>query len=178
MPLSSSLLKSYQHKVYSPENYVELAGLYDSSRKVIRFLMICISLSMVWNMASPALWILTSPSSIMAEVADRSASAQTLGWIWASLCFCVLPYMLCHIIGVTHKATLRPCARLACLATCGAGMLWGWMAWLSSDTGQINLLVLFGINSLIDFLISTTLGIYINENQKLRAKGRRYARKV
>ena len=157
------------HK-WTIEAYQRLSQRYKLLKSVLRFLSVALGLAMAWNISNPGIWILNYPNATITKVASLSSSATVLGYMWLFLGSCLVPYILCNILGVTRKVTLEPCTRLACLATAGGAIMWGYLGWLSRDLDYQTLAYLFGSNAFLDLLVSLVLAVSINEHQKLTAE--------
>ena len=164
------MLCTVPNHTWTIEAYQRLSQRYAMLKNVMRYVSVVLGLAMAWNITNPGVWILFYPNAVITKVASLSSSASVFGYMWVFLGSCLIPYILCNILGVTRKAALEPCTRLACLATAGGAILWGFLAWLSRDLDYGTLVYLFGTNAALDLLVSLVLAVSVNEHQKLTAE--------
>ena len=133
----------------------------ENTARLARLLAIVLSLDMVQNMVSPAVWILGASGSIVAKVARLATYPDAVAWAWLAMSALMLPYLVAQIGG---RASVL-CTRLACLSLCGGGMLWMFLAWLGRDLDYSALIYLFGFNCLISIAMGAVLAYSINQQQ-------------
>lgn len=132
------------------------------AERLARLLSVVLSLDMIQNMVSPAVWILGTSHSVVSTVSRLAAYPQVIAYCWLALAFLMLPYTWEQITGKPCVA----CTRLACFSLCAGGVLWVFLAYLARSLDYPNIDFLFGFNGLISILMGAVLANSINDEQR------------
>ena len=84
---------------------------------------------------SPALWIITTPQSVISKVAHLSASAEVIGCIWLAAAALVVPFVLMQLFNPDYEHR-RNVTKLCNLGNVAGALIWFLMAFSTIRPGH------------------------------------------
>lgn len=119
---------------------------------------------------SPAMWILTSPQSILALVSHLAFSGQALGWFWLIASGMLVPFIVMQITCPTSQYR-RVITKLCNYGSLFGGLTWFFMAFIARNLDYEFIVFNFIINGIGSFVLAALLADGLNDDQiELRQK--------
>ena len=113
---------------------------------------------------SPAMWILTSPQSILAVVSHLAFSGLILGWCWLLSASLIVPFIVMQIACPTYKYR-RAVTKMCNYGSLFGGLIWFFMAFIARTLDYEFIVVNFIINGIGAFVLATLLADGLNDDQ-------------
>ena len=113
---------------------------------------------------SPALWILTTPQSIIAKVASMSTSANIIGGMWLMASVLVIPFVLMQLIDPDYE-NRRGVIKLCNYGISAGAMLWFFMAFLARNLDYEYIILNFCFNGVGALVMAGMLANSLNNDQ-------------
>ena len=148
----------------------------DRLQAMARCFSIVAACEILMDFISPAMWIMTTPQSIMAKVANTATSGTALGVVWLVAAALVMPFVLMQFINPNYEH------RRAIIKLCNAGniagaLIWFFMAFLARNLDYEFIIFNFILNGLGAIVMAALLANSLNndqiENALMRQKAKR-----
>lgn len=145
----------------------------DRLQTMARFFSIVAAFEILMDFLSPALWILTTPQSVIAKVAGLSMSPEILGCLWLLASLFVLPFVLMQLFFPGYQYRRLVVKLCNCGIITGA-LIWFFMAFLARNLDYEFIIFNFIINGLGGIAMAALLANGLN-NDQIEATFRRKA---
>lgn len=113
---------------------------------------------------SPALWILTTPQSIMARVANLAYSSELLGACWLAAAVLVLPYVVMQFVWPDYEHR-RIVTKICNYGNITGGLIWFFMAFIARNLDYEYIIFNFLINGICSIILAAMLADGLNDSQ-------------
>lgn len=136
----------------------------DRLQAMVRAMSIVAAFEILMDFVSPAIWILTTPQSILAKVAYLSLSGGALGVLWLLAALLVLPFVLMQIFnpGYEHR---RRVIKLCNAGNINGALIWFFMAFLARNLDYEYIVFNFILNGIGGLVMATLLANGLNNDQ-------------
>ena len=113
---------------------------------------------------SPALWILTTPQSIMARVANLAYSSELLGACWLAAAVLVLPFVVMQV-GWPDYEHHRIVTKICNYGNITGGLIWFFMAFIARNLDYDYIILNFLFNGIGSIALAALLADGLNDTQ-------------
>lgn len=113
---------------------------------------------------SPAMWIFTSPQSILARVSQLACSSTALGWCWIIAGACVVPFIVMQLVHPTYKHR-RIVTKISNAGSLFGGLTWFFIAFIARNLDYEFIVLNFLINGIGAFVMAALLADGLNDEQ-------------
>lgn len=113
---------------------------------------------------SPAMWVLTSPQSILALVSHLAFSGSALGWCWLVASILLVPFIVMQVSCPTYKYR-RVITKMCNYGSIFGGLIWFFMAFIARNLDYEFIVFNFIINGIGSFVLATLLANGLNDDQ-------------
>ena len=145
----------------------------DRLQAMARFFSIVAAFEILMDFISPALWILTTPQSITAKIANLSMSAYTLGGLWLLAAGFVIPFVIMQMFNPNYEHR-RQVVKLCNIGNLAGAFIWFFMAFLARNLDYEFVVFNFILNGLGGIVMAALLANGLN-NDQIEAKFQRKA---
>lgn len=145
----------------------------DRLQAMARFFSILAAFEILMDFISPALWILTTPQSITAKIANLSMSAYMLGGLWLLAAGLVIPFVIMQMFNPNYEHR-REIVKLCNYGNVSGALIWFFMAFLARNLDYDFVVVNFILNGLGGLAMAGLLANGLN-NDQIEATFRRKA---
>ena len=136
----------------------------DRLQFTVRALSILASFQIMMQFISPALWILTTPQSIVAKVAQGAYSAQVIGFSWLIASIFVIPYVIMQIFDHHHEHR-RIIIKVCNIGNIAGALIWFFMAFMARNLEYGYVVFNFLLNGMGSLVMATLLANGLNNDQ-------------
>ena len=168
----------FDHKPSQPEagGYQDMGMTSNTDRlqAMARCFSIVAAFEILMDFISPALWILTTPQSIVAKIANLSLSATALGAMWLMAAIFVLPFVFMQFFSPNYEHRRIVIKICNCGNICGA-LIWFFMAFLARNLDYQYIVFNFLLNGMASLVMAALLANSLNNDQIELALTRRRA---
>ena len=113
---------------------------------------------------SPALWVLTTPQSIMARVANLAYSSELLGACWLAAATLVLPFVVMQL-GWPDYEHRRIVTKICNYGNITGGLIWFFMAFIARNLDYDYIIFNFLFNGIGSIALAALLADGLNDTQ-------------
>lgn len=146
----------------------------DRLQAMARCFSIVAAFEILMDFISPAIWILTTPQSITAKVANMSFSATSMGIIWLCAGVLVVPFVLMQLFNPNYEHR-REIIKLCNYGNITGALIWFFMAFLSRNLDYQYIIFNFVLNGFGALVMAAMLANSLNNDQIEFALTRRRA---
>lgn len=136
----------------------------DRLQTMARAFSLIAAFEILMDFISPAMWILTTPGSITAKVANMSLSAPVLGGLWIFAAVLVVPFVLMQVFNPEYQHR-RGVIKLCNYGNIAGALIWFFMAFLARNLDYEYIILNFVINGIGGLAMATLLAIGLNNDQ-------------
>ena len=131
---------------------------------MVRCMSVMAAFEILLDFVSPALWILTTPNSIIARVASLSSSSEVMGGCWLIAAAMVVPFVVMQLAWPAYKYR-RPVIKLCNYGNLFGGLLWFLMAFMARNLDYGYIVPNFIVNGMGSFFMAALLANSLNNDQ-------------
>ena len=136
----------------------------DRLQAIARGFSILAAYEILMDFISPAIWVLTTPQSILAKVAALSLSAQCIGWMWMAASLLVMPFVLMQLLDPNYEHR-RKIIKLCNYGIMTGACLWFFMAFLARNLDYQYIVFNFCFNGFGAIVMAALLANGLNNDQ-------------
>lgn len=132
-------------------------------QRMTRCMSVMAAFEILMDFIGPAIWVLSTPTSIVAKVAGLSLSGRGLGVAWLLAALLVLPFvvMQCFFPHYKHR---RHVIKLCNHGNILGGLIWFFMAFLARNLEYDYITLNFILNGFGAFALATLLANGLNND--------------
>ena len=136
----------------------------DRLQTMARCFSIVAAYEILMDFISPAIWILSTPQSIIAKVASMSSSATVIGGLWLLASLLVIPFVLMQLFDpdCEHR---RGVIKLCNYGIIAGAFLWFFMAFLARNLDYEYIILNFCFNGVGALVMAVMLANSLNNDQ-------------
>ena len=131
---------------------------------MVRCMSVMAAFEILMDFVSPALWILTTPNSIIAKVASLSSSSEVMGACWLIAAAMVVPFVIMQL-GWPACKWRRQIIKLCNYGNLFGGLLWFLMAFMARNLDYGYIVHNFIVNGMGSFFMAALLANSLNNDQ-------------
>ena len=135
----------------------------DRLQAMTRCMSVMAAFEILMDFISPAMWVLSTPSSIIAKVAGLSLSGRALGVVWLIAALLVVPFVLMQCFS-PHYRHRRHVIKLCNYGNISGGLIWFFMAFLARDLDYDFITLNFLLNGFGAFALAALLANSLNND--------------
>ena len=131
---------------------------------MVRFFSLVAAFEILLDFISPAIWILTTPQSIIAKVAGLGTSAMSIGLVWLCASAFVIPFVLMQVFNPDYEHR-RGIIKLCNIGNLAGAFMWFFMAFLARGLDYEYIIFNFIFNGSGALVMATLLANGLNNDQ-------------
>ena len=131
---------------------------------MVRCMSVMAAFEILLDFVSPALWILTTPNSIIARVASLSSSSEIMGGCWLIAAAMVVPFVVMQV-GWPDYEHHRIVTKICNYGNITGGLIWFFMAFIARNLDYDYIIFNFLFNGIGSIALAALLADGLNDTQ-------------